>query len=335
MPDREERITYVPGLTAHTTPRGIRILEIDYWANPSHNEAWATSARRLYASNKDWRREMDRDWSTPAGDPYFPEFSENGEQLYLEMARRMIKSPVVRSLDFGRRKPACTWFQYSQPSDRIWLYREFMPADLGAHDFADAIKYLSGEIPIDQLAPKARAWVEAYAARPTGSHCPPPWFPLGTRFINIAGKEANQTQANVPEDAWAVTRDLFAHKGIELLIVSPGVFDRNQKVRRFLRVRDDGRPGLIIDPQCEEMIEGFSGAFSYPAPTAAVPVPVKPKDDGHFINLLDAFGYGVFAVSPTDTPEPAEHRILRFDINQKPIYARAEEVIDCYENRRR
>ncbi len=317
-------VDYRPGLRAYTTPAGIRTIELDYWADPTHDEAWVQDVKKLYITSKDWRREMCRDWSSPAGDPYFPIFSEIGRDRYIHMAERLIKGPVFRSLDFGGRRPACTWFQYSEKSDRVWLLREFMPHDLLTVPFREAVKFLSGEIPYESLPNTAQHWVDVYGAKPEGHHCPPPWFPPGTLFINIGGKEAMQGQSNSSSPEEHTVAEIFAAGGVQLLMVNPRVLGRNRLVGRTLDLRSDSWPGLFIDPQCEEMIQGFEGAFCYPSATMSVPVPVHPKDDGHFINLLDAFGYGIAAVVPVDAEKPeAPPRLLGYN-GREPIYAQKE-----------
>lgn len=331
-----EHTRYRHGLEAFTTPRGYRVLVLRLGADPDDTPEWIQKARRGYPSERAWRREMEGDWSSPTGDPYFPVFGEIGRERYIHMATRLIKGPVFRSFDFGRRRPACTWFQYSPKSDRLWGLREFMPHDLLTHEFRDAVRYLSGEVPLDAIPERAQRWVEVYGARPTGAHCPPPWFPLGTRFIDIGGKEALQAQANAQRPEEATARDIFGSAGMHLIMVNIDVKGRNEVVGRMLMLHPDGWPRTWLDPQMEEVIAGFEGAFSYATPPKGVEVSDKPKDDGHFINLLDAWGYGVVAVCPKDTPRPdAPPRLMRMDKDGRtPIYGASDiEEVGWYENR--
>ena len=310
-PHATDIVDYLPGLRAYTTQKGVRVIEIDYWANPRHDWKWAAEMRPTFLSNKDWRREMERDWTSPAGEPYFPDFTLIGREKYVHVQRTFVEQwPVFRAFDFGRRRPACVWFQYSPTQDRVILYREFMPHDIGTHDFRDAVKFLSGQLALDALKPNALRWVEEYAARPTGGHCRPPWFLPNTHFMDIGGKEALQGQSNASDEGDVVARDIFAAGGINLIIVTPRVVGRNRIIDRLLQMKEDGWPGILIDPQCEECIAGFEGAWCYPMPTKAVPIPVKPRKDGHFENLLDALGYGVAGVVPEDTRKEAEQETV-------------------------
>jgi hypothetical protein len=271
-------VVHRTGLRSFTTPRGIRVMELDLTANPMHTPEWIQAARTRYSSEREWRREMMRDWTTPSGDPYFPEFVEIGVIRFIRPVTRLIKGPVYRSYDFGKRCPACTWFQYSQKG-----------------------------------------------AKPSGGHCPPPWFPLGTHFIDITGKEALQGQSNAILPELATVQGIFSEMGMNLIIQNPRVMARYQVMRRFLRVYDDGLPGLLIDPQCEEAIDMFSGKLCYPDATPANPVPTKPKNDGHLINLSDAFTYGVVMVAPADAPKEAgPQRLVGYRGGRTPVYAEAD-----------
>jgi hypothetical protein len=329
----------LPGYRAYTTPRGLRIVEIDYWANPSHDGKWAAEQRPLHATNKDWRREMERDWSSPAGEPYFPVFSQIGREMYEHLQKQFVDQwPIFRSYDFGRRRPAAVWFQYSPSQDRVIAYREFMPRDLQTHEFRDAVRFLSGQLEEKDLKSDfARQAIDQYAARPSGAHCPPPWFPPGTMFMDFTGHEAMQGQANAPKREEAVVADIFAAGDIHLNIRYFQVLGRNRIIDRLLLVKEDGWPGVLIDPQMEESLEGFDGAWAYPEKTKAVPVPTKPRDDGHFINLLDAWGYGIASVVPEDTPKPPPpRRLVGWQHGRTPIYTQPErEEVLFHETRRR
>lgn len=336
-----EIVDHCPGLRAYTTPKGIRTVELDYWADPAHDEAWARKERKTYASEKDWRREMRRDWSSPSGEPYFPAFLENGGRNgHVRMARKLIAGAVFRSHDTGRRRPACTWFQYSRIDNRIFLMREFMPHDLLTHEYRDAVRYFSGQLPLEDVPARAQLWIARYLEKPTASHCSNgAWFPPGVQFFDIVGKEAEQGTANTTNPAEVSFKAIFEAVGMQLFVVNPKVLARNRHVGSLLRLRRDGLSGLIIDPQCEQMIAGFEGAFTYPKATEAVPVPSAPKDDGNFINLLDAFGYGVCAVVPPDDPktEAPSKQIGWSQDGRTPIMGSLnseDEGMNLYENRR-
>jgi hypothetical protein len=322
------------GCNAFDTPRGIRVIELDFWADKSRDQKWEEREKIKYASEKDWRRDNMRDWTSAEGDVFYPEFQENGKARYVQPLRELAKLPVVRSFDFGFRRPACTWIQYAAGSDRVWWVREFMPHDLGTHDFRDAVQYLSGMLDFSVLTPRARDWIDLYAAKENAPK--PPWFASTTDFFDVSGPESYRTEASAiraTEEANAA--QVFANGGIYLNMVDPPVKARVDVIRRLLKIRKDGWPGIIIDPQCEEGIQMFNGALSFERATKDNPIPSKPRKDGHFENIHDALGYGIVAVVPMEDrrPESEEPRVVGYD-GRTPLYKPAGEDLGWYESRR-
>ena len=322
------------GCNAYTTPRGIRVIELDFWADTARNEEWEKKEKKLYASEKDWRRENLRDWTSAEGDCFYPEFIEIGKERYIRALPALAKLPVVRSFDFGFRRPACTWIQYAAGSDRVWWIREFMPHDLGTHDFRDCVQYLSGLLDFEALTPRSKDWIRLYASKPGAPQ--PPWFPSTTDYFDVSGPESYRTEASAiraTEEANAA--QVFANGGIFLNMVDPPVKARVDILRRLLKIRMDGWPGIIIDPQCEEGIEMFNGALSFENVTKDNPIPSRPRKDGHYENLHDALGYGVVAVVPMEDRRPGDspRTIIGYD-GRQPVYAPSGEELGWYESRR-
>src|SRR5207247_7432497 len=103
----------------------------------------------------------------------------------------------------------------------------------------------------------------------------------------------------------------------------------------MLMMAPDGWPRCFLDPQMEEVIAGFDGAFSYANPVKGQEVSIKPKNDEHFINLLDAWGYGIVAVCPKDTPKPGEPRkIVGYEADGRtPILREEASEVGWHETR--
>ena len=322
------------GCNAFDTPRGIRVVELDFWADCDRGVEWEQREKIKYASEKDWRRENMRDWTSAEGDVFYPEFQEHGKARYVLPLRELAKLPVVRSFDFGFRRPACTWIQYAANSDRVWWIREFMPHDLGTHDFRDAVQYLSGVLDYESLTPRAKDWIDLYAAKENAPK--PPWFPSTTDYFDVSGPESYRTEASAiraTEEANAA--QVFANGGIFLNMVDPPVKARVDVIRRLLKMRMDGWPGIIIDPQCEEGIQMFNGALSFERATKDNPIPSKPRKDGHFENIHDALGYGIVAVVPMEDrkPETQAPVVVGYD-GREPVYKQIGEDLGWYESRR-
>jgi hypothetical protein len=321
------------GCNTYITPRGIKVIELDYWADEDRGQEWASREKVKYAAEKDWRRENLRDWTSAEGDIFYPEFQELGRERYVFALSELAALPVVRSFDFGFRRPACTWLQYSAKSDRVWWIREFMPHDLGTHDFRDAVQFLSGRLDYSALTPRSRDWVDLYANKEGAPK--PPWFSSTIDFFDVSGPESYRTEASAiraTEEANAA--QVFANGGIYLNMVDPPVKARVDIIRRLLKLRDDGFPGLIIDPQCEEGIQMFNGALSFERQTKDNPIPSKPRKDGHFENLHDAFGYGVVSVVPMEDRQPGVPADVVIGYNgREPIYKPIGDDLGWYESR--
>lgn len=319
------------GCNAFVTPRGIKVVELDYWADPDRGEAWRDREKIKY-SEKDWRRENLRDWTSAEGDVFYPEWNDNGgREKYVVPLLRLAKLPIVRSFDFGFRRPACTWLQYSPASDRVWVVREFMPHDLGTHDFRDAVQFLSGRFDYSGLTPRARDWVDLYAGKRGAPQ--PPWFASTTDFFDVSGPESYRTEASAiraTEEANAA--QVFANGEIFLNMVDPPVKARFDVIRRLLKMRPDGWPGILVDPQCEEIIEMFNGALAFERSTKENPIPTKPRKDGHYENIHDALGYGIIAVVPMEDRHPGEPNRLLVGYNGRtPVYRAEGDDLGWYE----
>ena len=306
------------GCTIRDTERGWRIVTLDYWAVPERRKpSWRATQERLMGKRK-FAREYLRDWDSADGDVYYPEFNDLGIEHFVKPLTELPTGCTLwRGFDFGGRRPACVWGVYSFKQDRLWILREFITQRtggfdiLGTHGFRDLVLYLSGELPIDALDDRARYWADWYGAN---NYPETPWFSPGLQWQNFSGPECMTMQANAakdPRDATAAA--VFAAGGIELVYQAGRVKARHEIFRRFLRLRDDGLPGVLFDPACKEIIRAMSGAFTFAKETAGNPVPDRPRKDGHYDNLIDAMTYAVCALVPSDTmPLPRHAPIGQF-----------------------
>ena len=103
----------IKGFSIRRTSRGWLVVEIDPWANPKKDEAWLEQRRRRAVSEVAFRREHLRDWTSAGGLSFYPEFMERPGR-YIRRAPGLIDGlPVIRGWDFGYRRPALVWLQYS------------------------------------------------------------------------------------------------------------------------------------------------------------------------------------------------------------------------------
>lgn len=295
--------TDIPGFAVRRTSKGITVVEIDYWADRRKDETWAEKMKRGMPSLVHWRREFGRDWSSAAGESFYPEFVARPE-FYIRRCPSLIEAPVIRGWDFGFRHPACVWLQHSPVTGRVWVIREIMPGGftnesgrIDTGSFADLVLYLSGQIPFEAIAGNQRALQVVNDINATEGMPKAPWFggdgtasPL--RFLDWAGHEASITSSTPDRDSKDRTHAaILLSKGIPLAGYYTTPKARENAIRQLLKAMPDGLPGIFFDPACRLLIDGFGGGIAYPKPTKENQDPTDPQKDGWFEHTHEALGY--------------------------------------------
>lgn len=300
---RERTYPAMQGVKVRRTPRGIVVFELDYVADPAKcDPAWAAAMRLKMPSDKEWRREFLRDWTSAAGDAFYPEFGLEPHR-FIRRAPLVLDLPVCRGWDLGYRHPACVWFQRAPRSGRVWVLREIMPENIDTHSFRDLVLYLSGQRTLEQLQgrPAALAWVKKIQDDPRLPS--PPWFEAPAsgpiRWLDFSGPEALKVSATVEGETKERTdKAILEAEGIRLECFSMPISARESVIRRLLHTAPDGFPAVLFDPACPILIEGMNGGIAYPRPTKTNPDPREPDKDGYYEHLHDALGYALVNVVP-------------------------------------
>lgn len=301
----------LPGYTSRVTKRGYRVVEIDAWADPSRDESWMIEARRRSPSESDFQREVLRSWETVQGDAYYAEAAKIGRERYVYDLPKLLRLPVIRSLDLGQRHPVCIWSQYAPESDRWFTLRAWDPRaeraaqGIAAHHFRDVVRWLSGEIAYDEMADEtSRNWADLHLELAAMGQSPkPPWFPKGVEFITIAGHDANTPQSISARDPREATvADIWQAGGATISPQYGKVKARCDVLRRLLFPRADGWPGIVISKWCPQVLAMLMGGLVYKRATPLRPRPEDPKKDGNYDDINDALTYGVVAIVPPNPP---------------------------------
>jgi hypothetical protein len=317
----------IPGMSVQKTAKGVTVIHLDYWADPTKDAKWAQSIRDIMPTETRWRIEYMRDWETVPGEAFYAEFQEN-QSRYVHTLPRLINAPVYRGWDFGRRTPACVWLQYSPVTGRVWVVREILPVGLDIYSFRNLVMYLSGERERGFLDrnPSALKWLEALEADP---HTPEslrvtPWFhhtptaPIS--FIDYAGHEANQAGDANTSTVHVTRAQILGAEGISLQVHYTTTKAKTDQFRRLLQNLPDGRPGLYFDPSCKLLIKGFAGGITYAKPSATNLYPTEPFKDGIYDNLHEALGYVVVnAVPMVEQQEEPGAVLMGYDGQRQPI----------------
>jgi hypothetical protein len=313
------------GFNVRRTSRGWTVVELDIHALPERDPctqagaAWGEAERRAVGEVA-FRREHMRDWTAAPGEPYYPEFVSNPKR-YIRRADALLDRPVYRGWDFGFRRPACVWFQVSS-TNRTWVLRELRPENIDTYSFRDLVLYLSGQRQLEDILHRTRAveWINRIRDNPRLP--PPPWFPMGTNYLDYGGPEAHQRRAAVEgESSERTDADVLLAGGVSLQVFNTPVRARSNIVRRLLQIRADGWPGLLFDPACPELVLGFGGGIKFKKPTPENPIPDEPHKDERFSHLHEALGYGIVNCVPLADDYPQEQVAHRWEGRERvPFY---------------
>lgn len=291
------------------------VVDIDYTADPRKRDPeWALRMRARLGEQR-FRREILRDWTVAAGEPYFLEVAREPEAYAFEPPH-LLDAPVYVGLDFGLRHPAAVWLQYDAKNDRVFVLREWMPSQIDAYSFRDTVLWLSGERRFEELQPGAMRWASLLHRDPVFPAVP--FFTERSTAMQIhywAGHEANMQRAEVAaETAERSTAEIWEAAGIRLGVYAVPVAARELTLRKLLTIRPDGWPGLLFSPSCRILLEGFAGGITFAKGTKANPQPDRAARDGYYEHILDALGYAVVNLSP-------------YRDRRKPVQERAEPVL--------
>ena len=335
QPTQWDALYSTSGFRVQRTKQGFAVVSVDYWADEDKRDpAWIAAREQEMTNRADFRREYLRDWTSPAGDSYYPEFwLYGGLDTYVVACPGVIPGvPILRCWDFGIYRPACVWMQRDPRNGRLWVLRELMPGwsqaalrdeGIDVRSFRDVVLYLSGQTSLSRLHPRSMLLLDAIRQEPR--YPDPPWFTDGSgaipnRFIDFSGPEANYPSDVPADDTQARTRAMIlAEAGIFLQIQTEPWEAREDMLRELLRPRlcefghesCPGHPGILFDPSCAVLVQGVSGGITFRKGTLQNPAPAAPAKDGYYDHLHDALSYGVvgsgnraYGLPPNALPPP-------------------------------
>lgn len=299
--------TQYPGVKFRLNSRNMVIMELDHWAHPDkQTQEWEDLARAEMPSEVEFRREHKRDWTSASGKTYFPEYARKKEH-YARRVGGLLDAPVARGWDFGYWGLACAWMQYSSKFDRVAILRELFAVEWNTDDFGMAVKYFSGHASLESLRdfPKAFDHVHEYAVmsekRPD-IYPPAPWFPSPLEepivFWDFSGPEATAVRPLENERGERTDQEILMGLGIHLSIHGSRIKSRERVWRRLMRDREDGKPGLWVDPSCRILHMALGGRLVRKEATEANPTPEEHKKDGLTDHLYEAASYAIIEICP-------------------------------------
>ena len=154
------------------------------------------------------------DWDAMAGQ-YFSEFRKE-----LHVCRPFIvpkEWPKYRAFDYGLDMFACYWFAIDF-EDRVWVYREYCESGLIVSQAAAAMRELT--MPEEQIQ------------------------------FTVAPPDMWSTQ----KDSGRTMAEIFTENGIGLVRASSQRIQGWMVVKEFLKLRADGKPGMLFTTDCPRII---------------------------------------------------------------------------------
>lgn len=224
--------------------KGVYRRKIHWTENPEHDHAWYVAAtagmdKQMIA------RMFELSFAVYAGAPVYPEFDVVTHVIELEKIQIITSKPALVGWDFGYHYPAASLWQFTQ-NDILQGFHEIQGYDRGFDQFCAEVKlYFASKIDIKRQ-------------------------PL-IHFVDPAGRQPYRTRAksgavnDVGEikQQWGGPSTQVYFGAMEVgRRASEG--PRLKEVRRLLRLRADGNPGMRISDDMELTKEGFMGGYCYP-----------------------------------------------------------------------
>lgn len=266
----------IPGIRGWRTSEGWTVLRLHYTADPERaTKEWIEDQTRGYRGGRegrDWRREMEIDFSAYKGEPVYSDFDADDsvrETLYRP------DLPLWRGWDFGYRHPAVVFLQLHPASASapngvlVWLHEVYPTLD---RESMPGIKTADlAQLVLDETArvfPQAKDGTVEDFADPAGNQT--------KETSDFSSIEILQQYGIYPE--WARV----------------GRKNRIDYARRFIE-----SPGAFrINPHCALGIKALSAAYRYPEERAGgqdrdMPDLGKKVQEEPYVHLMDAFEYVV------------------------------------------
>lgn len=217
-----------------------------------HSECMATMDAQQYA------REILGSFTMMAGKPVYGRFSETvhaSMPIHVPIGANTV---ICEGYDFGYNHPAVVW-AWINDDNQLCIIREYMPEEVSTKDLGQ------GVLDIRDAAYRGCIFRE---------------------FGDVAGHHKSSTADNTATDTdIKVLRKL----GINVRAKRRNIRDGIELIRNLLKIRADGKPGLLVDPSCRTVIDAFNGGYHYPDKEAGPNE--NPEKDGFYDNPMDALRY--------------------------------------------
>ena len=239
-------------------------------------QEWKDKAREGM-TERAWNREYELDYTSFAGKPVWNNFD-----LYNLGVEKFRQGQIIyRGWDFGYHRP-CSFLTWLNQHDQWYWYKAILGQDEGIYDFGMRVKRYC-----ESTFPSAK-YIDA-------------GDPAGNQMNDKSEQTSVQILASIGISV--KTRKQPVKQGIEI-------------IRKKFDLRADGKPGLLINPDSEYLIDMVKGGLHYPEATKEGTEKENYEKDGYFDHCGDSarylatemfdvtgFSFTENEILKTDTPE--------------------------------
>jgi hypothetical protein len=217
------------------------------------------------------RRYLQGEWGgIGEGAPIFTTFDVKTHVRPLSWVRRWL---VRVGIDLGTNAPGVVWAQIDPVAERLQVLRSWAPRNLDVYKLAEGIKQRNDH-----------------------------WFPLAS-FDYYCGHDANAHKDTNSKSSAEILAEYGMSPHVRFTATERGF----TTMRNLLDVRDDGVPGMLIDPANPVVIEALSGGYRYNPKKED-----EPEKTDVYDPLMDALRYIVVHSLTTAGRIPAMRSVPAF-----------------------
>lgn len=230
------------------------VVTVHYSADPNKNTPEWIAEAKAGLSERGWNREYEIDYSTYAGKPFFPEFKNYN--IASENIEYQPNETLYRGWDFGFHRPMCLVTKLNQFDQWCWM-KCILGEDEGIRAFGARVKrFCQAEYP-------SAKYIDA--ADPAGKQKTDKSDHTSIEILNAM-------------DIWPQYRKQEIKEGAEI-------------IRQKLKMRADGKVGLLVDPRETSIIDGFKGGIHYPETREGKPEAEHYEKEGFYEHIFDGARY--------------------------------------------
>lgn len=249
---RIETDSLMTGVDGRQNANGFYSMRIFYYADPDKNpkteagRAWCEEAKRGMPPEQ-WDREFEISFGTGGGHRIY-----NGFSRLVHAGRKPVYSKdrtLYITWDFGYHHPAVLWAQIND-SGQLAFLREMQGTDETIYKFVPRVLDATRE-----YFPDAKV----------------------AHFCDPAGAQKSDKSDKTTVDI--LRTEFHVNPRFQRIMITIGL----DWIRKLLMVRDDGEPGILVDPdKCPILVEGFEGGY-----VSKTSDPDMPADDGYYEHTQD------------------------------------------------